>query len=565
MGAALGVLFWLLDAALHNVAAGRPDLLEDILAPPYPEMLTRLVAFVAFVALGIRAHLAARARDDLRRQGLETLARQEAASGARAEALAAEGESLRARIRDLEQAELLSREHAERIVAILGAAGAGLSITGPDLRLRYVDPELRRTHGDPTGRTCHDYFMDRPSPCPGCPADAARRAGDCAAAEAVLPRDGSRPVREALVPFSDAAGEQLLAQLWTDAAAPDRVEDSPRRLDPAPAEPEDEETGARLRGLLPEEESPAAPPPAEPSPENQPPGPDDDSARRPAPDAPSTSPPASRPGPSAGPAKGFAGLTSLPPLRLLLAEDNLPSQEALTYFLSKAGHQVSFVTDGRKVLEALARDDFDLVLMDVQMPGMDGVETVRRIRRDASGSFDPAIPVIALTAYALDGDREAFLSEGMSDYVSKPIDLSVLFAALARHCRPRGANGRTASGPASRPRFRCDKALRRSVAVLVLAEAPARLDGLRRALQEEDQTATLRLARRLAATLDLLPAPDIRPLASRLVHAAEAGDLPGARSALAELASGQEELLAALARDLGAGPEARDGQEEVRP
>ncbi len=126
------------------------------------------------------------------------------------------------------------------------------------------------------------------------------------------------------------------------------------------------------------------------------------------------------------------GLEHMPSLNILLAEDNRVNQEFLTHMLNSAGHRVRVAANGREALEALARETFDLVLMDVQMPEMDGLETTRRIREHDGGLFDPAVPIIAVTAYAMKGDRERFLAAGMDDYVSKPVDFGLLSGAIAK-------------------------------------------------------------------------------------------------------------------------------------
>jgi PAS domain S-box-containing protein len=125
-------------------------------------------------------------------------------------------------------------------------------------------------------------------------------------------------------------------------------------------------------------------------------------------------------------------LSLQPRLSILLAEDNAVNRLFLTRSLSQAGHVVTAVCNGMEALEALATSSFDLVLMDIQMPEMDGVEAARIIRSGSAGCCDPAIPIIALTAYAMKGDRERFLSEGMSGYVSKPVDFSTLALEMSR-------------------------------------------------------------------------------------------------------------------------------------
>ncbi len=117
------------------------------------------------------------------------------------------------------------------------------------------------------------------------------------------------------------------------------------------------------------------------------------------------------------------------PLRILLAEDNFVNQRLAVKLLEKSGHRVSVADNGQEALDALAQAKFDLVLMDVQMPGMGGMEATRLIRGGSRPGIDHSIPIIALTAHAMQGDRERFLAAGMNDYQGKPIHAS----ALRRH------------------------------------------------------------------------------------------------------------------------------------
>ena len=118
-------------------------------------------------------------------------------------------------------------------------------------------------------------------------------------------------------------------------------------------------------------------------------------------------------------------------LHVLVAEDNPVNQRLALRLLQKEGHSVEVAGDGRQALDALARETFDIVLMDVQMPGMDGLEATAalRERERATGAH---LPVLALTAYAMKGDRERCLAAGMDGYVSKPLRPAELFEAMAQ-------------------------------------------------------------------------------------------------------------------------------------
>jgi signal transduction histidine kinase/CheY-like chemotaxis protein len=124
------------------------------------------------------------------------------------------------------------------------------------------------------------------------------------------------------------------------------------------------------------------------------------------------------------------------PLRVLLAEDNPVNQTLVVRLLEKQGHAVAVAGNGREALAALERESFDVVLMDVEMPEMDGLEATALIRRreargGASATPGRRIPIVAMTAYALKGDRERCLEAGMDAYLSKPVDLAELLRTLA--------------------------------------------------------------------------------------------------------------------------------------
>ena len=119
-------------------------------------------------------------------------------------------------------------------------------------------------------------------------------------------------------------------------------------------------------------------------------------------------------------------------LKLLVAEDNPVNRIFAVKLLSNFGYGVTAVENGKQVLEALAKERFDMVFMDVQMPVMDGLEASKAIRGSDSSGFDPQVPIIAMTAHAMKGDKERFLEAGMNGYVSKPMEVDDLLAAIKR-------------------------------------------------------------------------------------------------------------------------------------
>jgi CheY-like chemotaxis protein len=144
-----------------------------------------------------------------------------------------------------------------------------------------------------------------------------------------------------------------------------------------------------------------------------------------------------------------------PSLRLLLAEDNFVNQKLAVTMLQKRGHKVTVANDGQEALALLERESFDLVFMDVHMPNMGGFEATAEIRRREKAHGLPRLPIVALTALAMTGDREKCLEAGMDAYLTKPISARDLFSVLTRCCpvgrdfdsrRRPGQSGTTAPG-----------------------------------------------------------------------------------------------------------------------
>jgi CheY-like chemotaxis protein len=132
----------------------------------------------------------------------------------------------------------------------------------------------------------------------------------------------------------------------------------------------------------------------------------------------------------AGDQAALAALPASRPLRVLLAEDSVVNQKLAVGLLAKQGHQVVIANNGREAVAALASGEFDVVLMDVEMPEMDGMEATAAIR-ERETQLGKHTPIIAMTAHAMKGDRERCLAAGMDDYVAKPVRSRELFEKLS--------------------------------------------------------------------------------------------------------------------------------------
>jgi CheY-like chemotaxis protein len=119
-------------------------------------------------------------------------------------------------------------------------------------------------------------------------------------------------------------------------------------------------------------------------------------------------------------------------IRLLIVEDNPVNQKLACHLTERFGYFSEKAGNGREAIEILSRQDFNLVLMDVHMPVMDGIEAVGLIRKGADGVRQPDIPIIALTADVVQGSAESFLQAGMNDYVTKPINPEALLNTIKK-------------------------------------------------------------------------------------------------------------------------------------
>ena len=202
---------------------------------------------------------------------------------------------------------------------------------------------------------------------------------------------------------------------------------------------------------------------------------------------------------------GAAG--DLTGLHVLLVEDNEFNRQLATALLTQAGVKVSTACDGGEAVQAVGQQTFDAVLMDIQMPNMDGLEATRQIRKNADLA---GLPIIAMTANAMSGDRELCLAAGMNDYVAKPIQVEVMYATLARWtqrnappAKPAAIRARRASGkfPALDP----DKAIAgmggEGTYLTVLEKFIHNQNQTVRSIQDAIAAGELKTAERLAHTL----------------------------------------------------------------
>jgi PAS domain S-box-containing protein len=244
-------------------------------------------------------------------------------------------------------------------------------------------------------------------------------------------------------------------------------------------------------------------------------------------------------------------------LRILVAEDNPFNQKLARGLLGKEGHELVVVNSGAEAVAALEREAFDVVLMDVQMPEMDGLEATRRIRaREAE--LGRHTPILAMTAYAMKGDRERCLAAGMDGYVSKPIRARELFDAIAaaagtprRPAPPPGAEplapGEAPDWEAALERVAGDRVLLAELVRLFLGEYPGWVADLRRGLEVGDAGAVKRAAHNLKSCLGNFGARVAFEQALRVETIGRGGSLAGADEACRALEQSLERLRPALA------------------
>ena len=236
--------------------------------------------------------------------------------------------------------------------------------------------------------------------------------------------------------------------------------------------------------------------------------------------------------------------------RVLLAEDGVINQQVAVRLLEERGHSVEVVNNGRAAVERVAEQPFDVVLMDVQMPEMDGIEATAAIRR-AEAQTGGHIPIVAMTAHAMKGDRDRFLAAGMDGYVAKPVRPHELYAAVEGG-GPNAEAGLPA--PADVP-FEWDAALEnvggdeamlRELAEMFFTECPKLMEQIREHIAGADGPELRRAAHTLKGSAHVFGAEEVAGAAHRLEEIGREEAFVDAEEALALLEDEVTRLLPAL-------------------
>ena len=244
-------------------------------------------------------------------------------------------------------------------------------------------------------------------------------------------------------------------------------------------------------------------------------------------------------------------------LKVLLAEDGIINQKLAVKLLEKLGHASVIANNGQEALELYRDSAFDLILMDMQMPIMDGLEAARRIRMVEAGS-GKSIPIVALTANAMQGDRERCMDAGMDDYLTKPIDFDALAMTLARIALANSQSvhadagqtparaGATFDEAEALTRVAGDAKLLDEILTLFVDDAPTYLALLDDALDSQNQHDAFHAAHTLKGLSATLSAHATHHAARAIETAARAGQLTQAVDLLPELHTAMADLFAAI-------------------
>jgi CheY-like chemotaxis protein len=221
-----------------------------------------------------------------------------------------------------------------------------------------------------------------------------------------------------------------------------------------------------------------------------------------------------------------------PETRVLLAEDNLVNRKLAARLLEKIGLKPVTAENGLEVLKALEKEKFDMILMDVQMPEMDGMEATKRIR-EIEKEKGGHIPIIALTAHAMKGDRERFLEVGMDDYLSKPLNPEELFRTIEKHVKD-GSKAQLLDLNDFMDRIGDEEMLAELLEVY-LEDTPRIMGEIESAVEKKDAAALRFSAHSLKGMSANLSLMRVRETAYELEKIGTSGDLAKAKSVLGRL------------------------------
>jgi CheY-like chemotaxis protein len=246
--------------------------------------------------------------------------------------------------------------------------------------------------------------------------------------------------------------------------------------------------------------------------------------------------------------------------RLLLVEDNPVNQEVAQAMLQELGIEAVSAWDGEEALQRLAKDRFEVVLMDCQMPKLDGYATTMRFREAEKRGGHARTPIIALTANALDGDAQKCFAAGMDGYLSKPFSIEQLYRALGRYEPAAPEPDSSLETEVVQTTVLDEQALAQIRALhrpggpnllarvvgLYLTNSSALIDSLRESLPRRDVQALLQAAHALKSSSANVGAIVLAELCGNIEMAAKGGDLEAARAILARLGAEHESVLRAL-------------------
>jgi CheY-like chemotaxis protein/HPt (histidine-containing phosphotransfer) domain-containing protein len=243
-------------------------------------------------------------------------------------------------------------------------------------------------------------------------------------------------------------------------------------------------------------------------------------------------------------------------MKVLLAEDNALNRKLATALLQKSGHHVVATENGQQALDVLERENFDLVLMDIQMPVLDGLDATRAIRakEQSSGSH---LPIIALTAHAMKGDRERCLAAGADEYVTKPIRTPDLLAAIDRATSTKDSSANAAPpvpppDPAGLPvldfaaalnRVEGDRELLEELMGMFTGQCSHDIAEIRKSLEAREMGLLERLAHTLKGASASLGAGCVADAASALEKQARTGEVGNAEKLFENLRREVDRLL----------------------